>query len=165
MKIIGFLLLITFFSYSGYSQQIKVIDHYSEINSIQQMLSPFKGKPVFIDMWATWCYPCLDEFKFNSELDKYLNKKHIARLYVSINKDNEDTTWNNDINKLKLYGYHIRANKALQDELETLIWGAPGGYSIPRYLLIDKSGKVISKDLPPPSTKSELYNQLDAMLK
>jgi len=84
---------------------------------------------------------------------------------VSINKDEEDSVWHNDIQKLKLYGYHIRANKALQDELETLVWGAPGGYSIPHYLLFDKTGKILSKDLMAPSSKNQLYDQLDSLLK
>jgi thiol-disulfide isomerase/thioredoxin len=165
MKIIGFILFLLSFTPTAFSQQVKVIDHYQDINSIQNMLSHFKGKVVFIDLWATWCYPCLDEFKFNQELDEYLTEKHIVKLYVSINKDEEDSVWHSDIQKLKLYGYHIRANKALQNELETLIWGAPGGYSIPHYLLFDKSGTVRSKDLMPPSSTKQLYNQLDVLLK
>ena len=165
MKIIGFVLFVLFYMPSAFSQQVKVLDRYQEINSIQDMLSHFKGNVVFVDLWATWCYPCLDEFKFNGELDEYLIKKHIVKLYVSINKDEEDSVWHNEIQKSKLYGYHIRANKALQDNLETLIWGAPGGYSIPHYLLFDRSGKVLSKDLLSPSSKSLLYSQLNALLK
>jgi len=44
MKIIGLIFFVLFFTPTAFSQQVKVIDHYHEINSIQDMLSPFKGK-------------------------------------------------------------------------------------------------------------------------
>lgn len=153
------------FSILGYGQQVKVVANYNKINTIPQMLAPFKGKPVFIDLWATWCYPCLDEFKFNHQRDSCLNKYHITILYVSFDKDEQDSLWNSNINTLKLQGYHIRANKTLLDNITTLVWGAPGGFSIPRYLLFDGSGKLLSKDLSAPSTTTQLYNQLQQLLK
>jgi thiol-disulfide isomerase/thioredoxin len=153
------------FTLLTYGQQVKVVANYNNINTIQQMLSPFKGKPVFVDLWATWCYACLDEFKFNNQLDSCLDKQHIVRLYVSFDKDDLDSAWNNNIRSLNLYGYHLRANTALLNQLTTLIWGAPGGFSIPRYLLFGKDGKLLSKNALPPSSTKGLYSQLRTLLK
>ena len=71
---------------------IKIIENYYQINSINQLLYQFKGKPVFIDLWATWCEPCLEEFRYNEQLHSFLDKKQIEMIYVSFDKKEfEDT--------------------------------------------------------------------------
>ena len=69
-------LLLLHFSVSVNSKAIdyrqddepKIIHDYAAIQSIGQLTSLFNGKPVYIDLWATWCEPCLDEFKYSREL-------------------------------------------------------------------------------------------------
>ena len=56
MKQLGFLLLVMHLLSTAYAQPatpVKIIDNYQGITSISQLLSSFKGKPVFVDMWAT----------------------------------------------------------------------------------------------------------------
>jgi thiol-disulfide isomerase/thioredoxin len=169
MKQIAVLLFSLSFTLFTYGQQtdhkVKILDNYAHINSIAQMLSAFKGKPVFVDIWATWCNPCLDEFKYKNDLGRFLKKKHIALLYMSINSNEEDVAWKSTIDSLELTGYHIRVNQTLLNELTTQIWGAPGGYSIPRFLLFNKTGKLVLKDALPPDSGIKLYEQLQAYLK
>ena len=143
---------------------IKILPGYSRINSIWQLLNLFKGRPVLIDLWASWCTPCKQEFNYSDSLHLYLDKKGIEIIYISFDKDEQDSTWRNVICKYDLSGNHFRANKALQDDLTILVWGAKDAYSIPRYLLFDKDKKLIEDNVPAPSKGLLLYEKIEEKL-
>jgi len=46
-------------------------------------LSDFKGKPVFINFWATWCGPCREELPLLAKLRKE-HQNDIEFLFISI---------------------------------------------------------------------------------
>ena len=147
------------------SNQIRIVTNYNQINSISELLDSFKNKPVFIDLWATWCTPCLEEFKYSKTLYEYLTKNGIEIIYVSFDKEKDDLLWRKRINANDLFGNHIRASKQLQDSLTTLIWGGIDAYSLPNYLLFNKNGKLINKDIYHPSTGIKLFKQIESDLK
>ena len=144
---------------------IKIIDNYSKITSVQQLLDSFNGKAVFIDLWATWCEPCLEEFKFSKPLYNFLNKNKIEIIYVSFDKDAEDSQWRKKIKENNLSGNHIRASKLLRDDITTLIWGAVDAFSIPRYLLFDSTKRLVNNDTSPPSEGVKLFKEIEQALK
>jgi thiol-disulfide isomerase/thioredoxin len=146
-------------NYQETGKQIKIIADYGNIKTIPQMLNYFKGKPVFIDLWATWCEPCIDAFSKSDSLYAFLSANHIGMLYLSVDKNEQDSLWKTMIRSHRLYGNHIRANKNLQDEITTLIWGAKDGYSLPHYLLYDKNGGLLNKDVPEAGAK--LYREIE----
>jgi thiol-disulfide isomerase/thioredoxin len=145
-------------------KDLTIIDNYNKITTIPELLSSIKGKPVFIDLWAPWCEPCKEEFKFSNTLYQQLQKRGIQMLYVSLNANVTDTAWKSDILKFQLRGMHVLANKQLQDALTTLIWGGVDAYSIPHYLLFDSNGNLLLKDTLPPSSESKLLNQIESKL-
>ena len=85
-------------------------------------------------------------------------------IYVSLDKDELDEKQKYTLTEHRLLGSHIRANKNLQDELTTLIWGGRDAYSIPHYVLFDKNGEVVDKSVPEPSEGSRLYIDLELKL-
>ena len=116
--------------------------------------SNFRGKRVFIDMWATWCAPCKKEFKsYDSAFYITMDNRSINLVYLSIDKDENEKAWENDIKKLGLKGFHGRVNKKMILALQSSIFDG-GTIIIPRYVLIDDQGKIISKNFVRPSDPS-----------
>ena len=50
-------------------------------------LSDYKGKLVFLNVWATWCPPCRDEMPSMERLYQELKGPHFEMLAVSIDED------------------------------------------------------------------------------
>jgi thiol-disulfide isomerase/thioredoxin len=169
MKRCTLLFLITFgMIFPSFSQvkdnNIEIVKGYEQINTIQNLLSHFKGRPVFVDLWASWCDPCKEEFKFSPNLYLELKKRNIEVLYISIDKDPLVVAWKKDMQNFKLAGNHVKANKALRDELTTLIWGGVDAFSIPNYMLFDGRGNLLLKSTLAPSTGTKLLNQIEGQL-
>jgi thiol-disulfide isomerase/thioredoxin len=120
-------------------------------------LSDFKGKYVFIDVWATWCGPCLKEMPaMNSLASEYKGSADIVFIKISI-----------DANK------QLWENKIAKEESSILsLWAENGANSdfakayaikdIPRYILIDKQGKIVDSQTLAPS---QMKDRLDAVVK
>ena len=128
------------------SNEVRILTNYKEIKTLEQLLIQFKGKFVFIDLWATWCSPCLEEFNNYKTLYASLQKNNIVLLYISIDDDTSDLKWKSFIKQYNLPGIHVRANKELKNEITMLIWNAVDVYSIPHHLLFDYTGKLIDKN-------------------
>ena len=138
------------------------VTNYSRINSLDELMANFKGKTVFVDLWATWCAPCKAEFEYGEGLEKFLKNKNVEMLYISMDKDAVDQQWKEMIKYYKLSGNHIRTNGMLQKDLINKIWDGKG-YSIPRYLIL-KDGKLVVPDALRPSDKTKLYDQISSYL-
>ena len=125
----------------------------------------FKGKVVYVDFWGTTCGPCLEEFRnFTKPLkQRFNNRTDIAYLYVS---GGRKLIWKQQIQKLDVDGAHIFLNQAdynrfyrqaINGNNHTLV-------SMPRYLIIDKTGKIADIDAPRPSDKDVLISKLNTCL-
>ena len=53
-------------------------------------LSDYRGKPVIINFWATWCPPCREEIPSMNRAWKILEQEEIAMLAINMGED-EDT--------------------------------------------------------------------------
>jgi thiol-disulfide isomerase/thioredoxin len=147
------------------SAPIRFLDSTSQMNSIKQIVETyFKNENVFVDCWATWCSPCISEFAFNGQLDSFLNKQQIKKLYISFDELDVKENVSFFIHKYDLRGYHLIAGKKLKSDLSKLIFGNTL-YSIPRYFIINKSGEIIEKDADRPSSGNKLFVQITDKLK
>lgn len=105
-----------------------------------KILAKYKGKVVYVDLWAPWCVPCMQEIPSVKALADSLKSKNVAFVFFCVNaKDEErDAT----IAKLKLPGDHYSLNARQYTSLRDGF----GFTGIPHYFLVNKSGKITDRD-------------------
>ncbi len=127
---------------------------WSDAEGKTSRLSDLFGKVLYIDVWATWCGPCCAEIPYLEKLAEHY--KNDARLdIVSVSVDANRKAWEDKLAKDK-----PQWKQFLQGDFTTL-YNING---IPRFILIDKSGKIVTVDAPRPSDP-EIISWLDEKLK
>ena len=123
-----------------------------------EMLKPFKGKVILVDVWATWCGPCIMANKAMEPLKAQLvDEKDLVFLYLA-GENSPENTWKNMITDLK--GEHYRVNQAQWDYLSESL----NARGVPTYLIIDREGNHSFHTVGFPGVdtmKRELMNALN----
>jgi thiol-disulfide isomerase/thioredoxin len=131
------------------------LDTAANYHTFDDVRKHYKGRAIYIDLWASWCMPCRGEFPHYPSLRPALKKKNITCVFISIDRPEAKKVWQTLINFNHLEGDHILVNKSLMKDIEATIYKNKE-ISIPRYILIDKNGKVISWDAPRPGDSAIL---------
>lgn len=128
-------------------------------------LSDFKGKYVYIDVWATWCQPCIAQLPFLKKLEERYKGKNIE--FVSVSTDDVNKTaktwkgvrskWRKMVKEKQMTGVQLWAGENNTLDQDYLITG------IPRFILIDPEGKLIEYNSKRPFDE-RLIQQLDTLL-
>ncbi|AWH84130.1 TlpA family protein disulfide reductase [Flavobacterium album] len=123
-------------------------------------LEDLKGKYVYIDVWATWCGPCRAEIPHLQKVEEDYHGKKIAFVSISIDEMKNHDKWKKMVDEKQMGGIQLFADNN---------WGSAfvqafGINSIPRFLLIDPDGNVLSADAPRPSNPA-LRAEFDKLLK
>ena len=114
---------------------------------INKIIEPYKGKIVYLDVWGTWCPPCIEAIKASPKLKESVKDYDIVYIYFHIGGDMEETqdTWKGAIAELGLakpnYVHYLLPRpqqKMVTDYLKV------EGY--PSYYLFDKQGNMEKLD-------------------
>lgn len=113
-------------------------------------LDDLKGKFVYIDVWATWCQPCLAEIPDLKALEEEYRNKNIYFVSISTDKKADHGKWKDMVKSKDLKGVQLYFG----EELSFM-----EGYrisSIPRFILIDPQGNIVESNAPRPSEKEKI---------
>ncbi len=133
----------------------------SKIDGTIANLTDFKGRIVYVDVWATWCAPCVEEIPHSIKLQEFF-KDDPSIIFLNISVDGNAETWKHKVALEKDWGgVHINLNKVQKDSLSVNYQLT--GY--PTYILIDKDGKIVTTRAQRPSSGEELKAELEKLSK
>jgi thiol-disulfide isomerase/thioredoxin len=105
---------------------------------METIVAKHKGKVVFIDLWATWCGPCLEAMQEFGGAKGDFHDKDVAFVYLT-NGSSPRKLWEEKIKGIGSEHYYLKAS---QWEYIMNHFGFEG---IPSYLLFNKEGVLINK--------------------
>lgn len=107
-------------------------------NGNKKTLADFKGKILYISIWATWCGNCIIRFPYEEQLLKRLRhlKLDTSVVLININIDDKKNQWKQALKKYRPQGINLYST-------DTSLYEKWHISALPAYNLIDRSGKVL----------------------
>ena len=102
---------------------------------------------MYLDIWATWCGPCKGEMPSLLELEKRFEGKDILFVSLSVDKNKDIELWKQTIEKMGLGGIQLH----LGENWAWLKNFMPASLSVPRFILLDRKGRVLRLEMTRPS--------------
>ena len=120
----------------------------ADINGSEVALDDFLGKVVYLDFWASWCGPCLQQIPHAKELKKRMaDQEDLVFLYVSV--DNDEEAWRNMVANREIEGVHVNIPGFSHE--------VPQSYNlrgVPTFYVIGRDGNIFDNRPPRPSQEN-----------
>lgn len=135
----------------------KFVDFTIETDSTKQSLSDYvgKGKPVLVDIWASWCGPCIRQTKVIKELLKEYGPKGLEVLGIAVWDEPENTL--KAIKEKELPWPQIINAQTIPTDL----YGISG---IPCIMLIAPDGTILSRDKQDDALRADVKAMMEGTL-
>lgn len=115
---------------------------FNKLDNSTVKLKDYKGKVIVLDLWATWCGPCMKEKPFYEALErKYHGTNKVE--FISLSIDTEKV-WRNYFEKNKITGNQLQINRNLLSNYKVA--------GIPRFFVIDQEFNIVDVFAPVPSS-------------
>lgn len=128
-----------------------------DINGKEMSLRDFRGKYIYIDMWATWCGPCQKELPYLTKLEEKYKGRNI--VFVGLSIDQDKAKWEARVKSGALGGTQLYIGKGTKFQSDYRISG------IPRFILLDPNGRIVNPDMSRPSSEDteQILNSLKGL--
>jgi thiol-disulfide isomerase/thioredoxin len=150
--------------FTGKGKPSPKFENYIDIKGSKKSLADFKGKFVYIDIWATWCGPCIQQIPYLQNLEKEYHNKNIEFISISTDESTRsggsweaaESKWRNFVKERNMSGVQLWSGQDFSFQQAYEI------NAIPRFLLLDPEGKIVDSNAPRPSEPrlKELFTSL-----
>jgi thiol-disulfide isomerase/thioredoxin len=123
-------------------------------NLLDSIIHENKGKVLFVDLWATWCGPCLNGMKTSKEIMPRYKNKDIEFIFLCVNSTEEN--WKGVLSKYKVGGKHYYCDNEQSKDIRRAL----GVEGIPHYMIINKNGHIVQTNCPDLKNSQEIIDKL-----
>lgn len=119
-----------------------------------------KGRPTYVDFWATWCGPCCYEIPYLEKLDNHYNRDGANKIeFISISMDSDKRKWlekvKNENPQWKQFIIPDLSKCSFVQEYNIMV--------IPRFMIFNGDGEIITINAIKPSDP-QIIDYLDKIL-
>ena len=106
---------------------------FTDLNGNKHSIKNFRGKPLIIMIWATWCVPCIAEIPTLNQLHlKFQDRLELVSFSMDDNeKKHKSFVTKNSMDWINVFGRYDFCK----------VYG--GDKSLPQVYLIDKNGAIV----------------------
>ena len=117
----------------------------TDIDGEEVSLSDFRGQVVYLDFWASWCGPCMQQVPHAKELkERMKDQDDLVFLYISV--DTDESAWRSTVADKNIRGVHLNVPGFSHE--------VPENYNlqgVPTFYLIGRDGQIVDNRPPRPS--------------
>ncbi|SDD81750.1 TlpA family protein disulfide reductase [Niabella drilacis] len=134
-----------------------------KLTSLAALTGKHKNKIIYLDLWGTWCGPCINIMKHVPMVKKLFAGKDVVFAYLAMDEDDQESRWKNFIQVNTIEGEHYRlTNGQIQQIWKEL--GKDTEQQYPTYVLFDKTGKLVNTNAARPDEPGVLKQQIEQIL-
>ncbi len=123
------------------------------------LLDRYKGKVIYVDLWASWCAPCRAGMPAAKKLREQYKGKDVVFIYLAVN-DTKDA-WLGAVRSLET-GY-LAENYRVLNAGDSKFLREIKHTRLPHLLLYDRNGKLVDYDAPRPDDET-IHAVIDKLL-
>lgn len=129
-----------------------------DLEGKEYTLADFKGKFVYIDLWATWCGPCKALMPALLELEEQFEGTDMVFVSISVDRNKDIELWKKTVAELGLGGIQLH----LGENWDWVKNFMPNSLTVPRFILLDREGKIINSSMsrPDDTATAAKFNEL-----
>ena len=114
----------------------------ADINGKRFDLADFKGKYVYMDIWATWCGPCKVQIPFMKQLEEEFRDAPIHFVSISVDSEDDKPVWAKMVRENEMSGVQLFAGRENNFGYDYKI------QYIPTFIILDKEGNIMNLSAP-----------------
>ena len=133
------------------------IEELPNVKLLDFLSKKYEGKVLYLDVWATWCGPCIEEFKVTPNLHGYFKNKDV--VFVNLCLSSNIDSWKPTIVNNSVGG----ENYFLGENASKLFMGENNLGGFPSYMMMGKNGEI-HYPVPRPSDFESVVKKIESCL-
>lgn len=119
----------------------------------QKLIAPYRGRIIYVDVWGTWCGPCMREMENVTQLHETLHDLPVTYMYLANHSPEE--LWQKTTKRFGLDGEDC-LNLRLPDNQQKALEEYLGVFGYPNYLIVGPDGTIVTNSAPRPSNPTDV---------